>query len=96
MLLFFAESSVTDIPSLIEKLGFPIAIAMFGLFFAYKVWGYVTAKLDEQSGLVKQQIEHQQEFSGHIVQTQVKISDSFERHEDILKAMKDSIERISK
>lgn len=95
-MILFAEPGGMDPIALIDKLGFPIAIALFGLFFAYKVWGYMTKKLDEQGSLVKQQIDHQQEFSGHIVATQNKISDSFERHEDILKTMRDSIERIGK
>ena len=85
-----------DFPSLIDRLGFPIAIALFGLFFAYRVWGYMTKKLDEQSCLVREQVEHSQEFSEHLLKTQDKISESMERQEDILKAMKGSIENIGR
>lgn len=96
MLLLFTETTVMDFPTLVDRLGFPIAIALFGLFFAYKVWGYMTKKLDEQSGLVKQQVEHAQEFSEHLLKTQDRISESIERQEDILKAMKGSIENIGR
>ena len=93
MMFIYLLQNVTgianDTVSYIEKLGFPIFVTIVLGFFLYKVWAYVTRKLDEKDALVERQISHNEKFSDQIVNTQI-------THGQILVDVRDILERREK
>lgn len=70
MLFLTSAAIANDTVSYIEKLGFPIFVTIVLGLFLYKVWDYVTRKLDEKDALIERQITHNEKFSDEIVNTQ--------------------------
>lgn len=67
MTLFFFDA---ELLVWIEKLGFPIVLVLVLTWFLFKVWQYVTSKLDERDKFLIRQIEHNEKFADDIIDTQ--------------------------
>ena len=93
ILLFFQQGeAVQGVSNLVQTVGFPVAIALMLLFFAYKVWINQTAQVKDKDEVIKEQLIHNREFSSQIAGTQERMADTFDSHLDILKDIKRAIE----
>jgi hypothetical protein len=86
-ILLFQETA--GITSLIQTLGFPIAVAIMLLWFAWKVWQNMTEQVKAKDELIKQNVFDQKTFSTSLLESQQKINTTLETHKDIFTEIKD-------
>lgn len=89
---FQLDNGVID---LIQRVGFPIAIALGLLWFLYKVWNYVTTKLDEKDILIKDIItksdvhrDRMIDTQNNLTQTQRDITEILATHTELITDVK--------
>lgn len=78
---------------IIDKYGFPIFIAMAGLFFAWRVWLYGTKKIDEKDAEIKDSRARRIEFDDRLITTQNNILHSIDTGHEIAREIKDAVVR---
>lgn len=97
LMLMFQDTGTVE--KLIQTLGFPIVIALAGLFFAYKVWINQSDQIKRKDTLLETQAEQSQQFrkelltsQNQISQTQDKIFDTFDAHTEVLRDIKNVLQ----
>lgn len=78
---------------LLQKLGFPIFVALGLLWFLFKVWQYVTKKIDEKDTVITNQIDQSNTFRTNMLKTQDDIGNTLKAHKNILADIKDFMKR---
>lgn len=68
---------MTDIASLIQTLGFPVALSVMLLFFGYRVY-------QGQAATIKEKDAHNKEFSDRLLNSQERINTTLENVKDLL------------
>lgn len=75
----------------IDKYGFPTLIALVGIVFAWRVWLYVTKKLDEKDIVMEEIRKRRIEFDDKLLGTQNNIQQSIESGHQIAREIRDCV-----
>jgi hypothetical protein len=91
LLWFFQDINILQI---VKDLGFPISVAIGLLWFIYKVWVYVTKKVDEKDAQILDQTEKRNSLIEKITINQITTNEILKTHGDLLKETKDTNEAL--
>lgn len=79
----------SEVTTLIQTLGFPIAIALALLYFAWKVYQNMTRKIDEKDRIIQESSELRREFQNKLIDTQNSINDTLRGQHSLMQEMKE-------
>lgn len=68
----------------IQQIGLPSVIVLGLLWFLYKVWNYVTSKLDDKDKFIKEQLDRGHEHRERMVKTQETIGETLAEIKNIV------------